>query len=172
MDKEKEPTMSLKAQLSDAIKNAMRNKEKDKLTTLRMYSAAIKQREVDERKELEEDECLKVLTTMIKQRKEAFKQYEEAGRSDLAEKEVAEIKILEDFLPEQLSEEERIVEIAQMIVRKSAEFSIDLNAKTQSGENGFHFACFSSRPLIYISIYELACAAFDFNPYIESAPFS
>ena len=92
MDKEKEPTMSLKAQLSDAIKNAMRNKEKDKLTTLRMYSAAIKQREVDERKELEEDECLKVLTTMIKQRKEAFKQYEEAGRSDLAEKEVAEIK--------------------------------------------------------------------------------
>ena len=126
MDKEKEPTMSLKAQLSDAIKNAMRNKEKDKLTTLRMYSAAIKQREVDERKEIEEDECLKVLTTMIKQRKEAFKQYEEAGRSDLAEKEVAEIKILEDFLPEQLSEEELRALIETAVKETEAESMKDM----------------------------------------------
>ena len=126
MDKEKEPTMSLKAQLSDAIKNAMRNKEKDKLTTLRMYSAAIKQREVDERKELEEDECLKVLTTMIKQRKEAFKQYEEAGRSDLAEKEVAEIKVLEDFLPEQLSEEELRALIETAVKETEAESMKDM----------------------------------------------
>ena len=98
--------MTLKDQLSSAIKDAMRNKEKEKLTTLRMFSAAIKQKEVDERIELSDDRVLNVLTTMIKQRKESLKQYQEANREDLASKEASEIEILNAFLPPALSDDE------------------------------------------------------------------
>lgn len=98
--------MNMKTILLDSIKQAMKNKEKEKLTTLRMFSAAIKQREVDERIELTEEDCLKVLTTMIKQRKDAHQQFADAGRDDLASKEAAEIEILNAYLPVQLSEDE------------------------------------------------------------------
>lgn len=98
--------MTFKSVLSDAIKDAMRNKEKERLVTLRMFSAAIKQREVDERVEMTDADCLQILTIMIKQRKEAYKQFTDAQREDLASKEAAEIELLEAFLPQQLSEDE------------------------------------------------------------------
>ncbi|KRW80602.1 GatB/YqeY domain-containing protein [Marinobacter sp. P4B1] len=97
---------SLKEQLGNAVKDAMRNKEKDRLVTLRMAQAAVKQIEIDERRELGDDDVLKVLDKMLKQRRDAASQYEEAGRGELADKERSEMAIIEEFMPAALSEEE------------------------------------------------------------------
>ncbi|MDQ2070856.1 GatB/YqeY domain-containing protein [Natronospira bacteriovora] len=98
--------MSLRNRIQDDIKTAMREKQRERLAILRMLSAAIKQREVDERIELSEADITAVLEKMVKQRRESIRQYEEGGRSDLAEKEAAEIVVLEEYLPEPLSEDE------------------------------------------------------------------
>ncbi|NVD36748.1 GatB/YqeY domain-containing protein [Marinobacter lutaoensis] len=97
---------SLKERLSNAVKDAMRNKDRDRLGTLRMAQAAVKQIEVDERRELGDDDVLKVLDKMIKQRRDAAHQYDDAGRSELADKERAEMAILEEFMPAALSDDE------------------------------------------------------------------
>lgn len=98
--------MSLKAQVMAATKDAMKAKEKDRLTVLRGFSAAIKQREIDEQIELDDSEQLAVLDKQIKQRKDAESQFRDAGRDDLADKEANEIVILSVFLPKQLDEAE------------------------------------------------------------------
>ena len=98
--------MSLKQKILDDIKAAMKAGEKDRLAVLRMLSAAIKQREVDERIEMDDAQTLAVVEKMIKQRRESIKQYEDGGRPELAEKEQAEIDILQIYMPEQLSEAE------------------------------------------------------------------
>lgn len=103
--------MSLKQTLTDAMKAAMKGGEKDRLGVIRLVMAAIKQVEVDERIELDDDRILAVLDKMVKQRRESISQYKDAGRQDLWEKEEYEISILKDFLPEELSDEE----IEQMI---------------------------------------------------------
>ncbi|MBR9871813.1 MAG: GatB/YqeY domain-containing protein [Gammaproteobacteria bacterium] len=97
---------SLKEQLGTAVKNAMRNKERERLVTLRMAQAAVKQIEVDERRELGDDDVLKVLDKMLKQRRDAASQYDDAGRAELADKERAEMKIIEEFMPAALTDEE------------------------------------------------------------------
>ena len=109
--------MSLKQKILDDIKAAMKAGDKDRLVTLRMLSAAIKQREVDERTEMDDAQTLAVVEKMIKQRRESIKQYEEGGRPELAAKEQAEIDILDDYMPEQLSE----VELEKMIQDAIAE---------------------------------------------------
>lgn len=98
--------MSLKNRISDEVKQAMRAGDKPRLKTLRMVTAAIKQREVDERIELDDAQVLAVVEKMIKQRRESAEQYRSGNRPELAEAEEAEIAILEDYLPEQLSESE------------------------------------------------------------------
>ncbi len=98
--------MSLRARIQDDIKAAMRAREQDKLATLRMLSAAIKQREVDERIELADGDVLSLVEKLIKQRRDAAKQYADGGRPELAEKEVAEAGLLEVYLPAQLSDDE------------------------------------------------------------------
>lgn len=107
--------MSLIDQLKDAQKDAMRAKDKLRLTTIRMVMAAIKQREVDERIELGEEDIIAILTKMVKQRKDSKAQYEDAGRPELAETEAAEIQVIEAFLPQPLSEEEVTSLIANAI---------------------------------------------------------
>lgn len=107
--------MSLLEQLKDAQKEAMRAKDKLRLTTIRMVMAAIKQREVDERIELGEEDIIAILTKMVKQRKDSKTQYEDAGRPELAETEAAEIEVIEAFLPQPLSEEEVTSLIANAI---------------------------------------------------------
>ncbi|MFV8570287.1 GatB/YqeY domain-containing protein [Marinobacter sp. SBS5] len=97
---------SLKEQLGTAVKEAMRNKERERLVTLRMAQAAVKQIEVDERRELGDDDVLKVLDKMLKQRRDAASQYDDAGRAELADKERAEMKIIEEFMPAALTDEE------------------------------------------------------------------
>lgn len=98
--------MDLKLRLQNDIKTAMRGGDKLGLITLRMLSAAIKQREIDERIVLDEAQVLAVVEKLIKQRREAATQYEAGNRADLADKELAEIALLQAYLPEPLSEAE------------------------------------------------------------------
>ncbi|WP_198243697.1 GatB/YqeY domain-containing protein [methane-oxidizing endosymbiont of Gigantopelta aegis] len=97
---------SLKATITDAMKAAMKSGDKARLGTIRMILAAIKQIEVDERIELDDNRIIAVLDKMLKQRRESIRQYRDANRQDLAEIEEAEIQIIQDFLPKALSTEE------------------------------------------------------------------
>ncbi|MCU7919185.1 MAG: GatB/YqeY domain-containing protein [Candidatus Thiodiazotropha sp. (ex Epidulcina cf. delphinae)] len=101
----------LKDRILDDVKRAMKAKEKARLGTLRLITAAIKQREVDERTELDDTQVLAILEKMLKQRRDSISQYESAGRQELADQEKSEIAIIETYLPEGLSEQE----IAAMI---------------------------------------------------------
>lgn len=98
--------MSLKARITDDMKDAMRAKDKDRLTAIRLILAAVKQREVDERIELDDTQVITVMDKMVKQRRESITQYEAAGRSDLAGKEAAELSIIQSYMPSALSTEE------------------------------------------------------------------
>ena len=95
--------MTLKERLTEDMKSAMKGAEKQRLSTIRMAQAAIKQREVDERITLDDAQVLAVLEKMIKQRKESIVQFEQGGRTDLAAQERAEIELLQTYMPAQLS---------------------------------------------------------------------
>ncbi|QTH63633.1 GatB/YqeY domain-containing protein [Psychrosphaera ytuae] len=118
--------MSLITQLKDAQKDAMRNKEKERLGTIRMVMAAIKQREIDEKIELDDEQVIAILTKMVKQRRDSQSQFEQADRPELAAKEAAEIEVIEAFLPQPLSEEEVASLIANAIESTSAEGMQDM----------------------------------------------
>ncbi|MDK2847862.1 MAG: uncharacterized protein PWP34_1215 [Desulfuromonadales bacterium] len=98
--------MSLKQQLNDAMKAAMKAKDSLRLTTVRMVLAAIKNREIEQHSELGDDDVIGVLSSLVKQRKESVALYREGDRNELAEKEEAELAILQEFLPTPLSREE------------------------------------------------------------------
>jgi hypothetical protein len=98
--------MSLKERITDDMKAAMRSGEKERLGVIRMITAAIKQREVDERISLDDVQVLSVLDKMIKQRKESVVQFQAGNRQDLVDKEAAEITLLQGYLPSQLSDPE------------------------------------------------------------------
>lgn len=112
--------MSLKTLILDDIKTAMKAREQAKLVTLRMLSAAIKQKEVDERVELDDAAVLAIIEKQIKQRKEAAVQFEQGGRPDSAQSELAEAAVLAHYLPQQLSEDEVITELRQVVVEVGA----------------------------------------------------
>jgi len=99
-------TEDLKKQIQNDMVAAMRSKEKERLGTIRMLLAAIKQREIDEKKTLDDNEALKVVEKMIKQRRESIKQYEAGNRPELAAKEHKEIEILQVYMPEQMNDAE------------------------------------------------------------------
>lgn len=112
--------MTLKALILDDIKVAMKAREQAKLATLRMLSAAIKQKEVDERVELDDAAVLAIIEKQIKQRKEAAVQFENGGRPDSAQSELAEAAVLAFYLPKQLSEEEVMAELRQVVAELGA----------------------------------------------------
>lgn len=112
--------MSLKDQLQEAQKTAMRARDKARLSTLRMLSAAVKQQEIDQRIELSDEQVIATVTKMVKQRKDAAQQFEDAERLDLMEKELAEIPVLQEYLPQPLSQEEIASLIEQAIADSSA----------------------------------------------------
>ena len=99
-------TGSLQQRLNDDVKDAMRAKDKPRLGLLRLITAAIKQREVDERIELVDADVTAILDKMSKQRRESITQFEQANRQDLADQEIFELGIIKEYLPEQLSEDE------------------------------------------------------------------
>jgi len=112
--------MSLKDRITDDMKSAMRAGEKDRLATIRLALAALKQREVDERIVLDDAQVLAVIEKMIKQRKEAITQFEAGGRADLVAKESAEIRVLQTYLPAQMSDAEIDAVIAEAIASTGA----------------------------------------------------
>ncbi|MEQ8954696.1 MAG: GatB/YqeY domain-containing protein [Gammaproteobacteria bacterium] len=98
--------MSIKATVNDAMKDAMRARDKVRLGTIRLIQSEFKRVEVDERIEIEDDRALTIMDKMLKQRRDSARQYEDAGRQELADIELAEIEVIQEFLPKQLSEEE------------------------------------------------------------------
>ncbi len=117
---------SLKEQITSDMKDAMRAKDKDRLGTIRLIQAAIKQREVDERIELDDEQVLVVLDKMVKQRRDSITQYRDAGRDELAAKEEAELEIIQHYLPEALSEAEIDSLIEEAIASSGAESMKDM----------------------------------------------
>ena len=112
--------MSLRERISADLKTALKNKEQLRLATLRLINAAIKDRDIalrgtGEDREMTDEEITAVLSRMVKQRQESARAYEEGGRLELAEKELAEIKVIEGFLPRQLSGEEVDAAVAKAI---------------------------------------------------------
>lgn len=107
--------MSLQITISDAVKVAMRAKDSARLTTLRFLQAAIKQREIDDRKDLNDTEVMAIIEKQIKQRRESIAAYEKAGRTETAAQETAEIVVLQEFLPQAASEQEVLAVIEAAI---------------------------------------------------------
>jgi uncharacterized protein YqeY len=118
--------MSLKETINDAVKASMKAKDKDTTATLRLVTSAIKQIEVDERRELSDDDVIAVLTKMVKQRRESIEQFTKGNRQDLADKEQAELDLIQQYLPEQLSEAEIDQLIDQVISETGAETIKDM----------------------------------------------
>lgn len=118
--------MSLKNQLNDDMKTAMRNKDSLRLSAIRLANAAIKQFEVDERQEADDAKITAILTKMIKQRKDSAKIYQEANRLDLAEKEEAEIEVLQHYLPEMLDSDAILREVQEALAATGATSITDM----------------------------------------------
>ena len=123
--------MELRARVSTALKEAMKAKEADRLSTLRLINAAIKDRDIEARgtgsdEGVGDDVVLAIMGKMVKQRQESAKVYEEGGRLELAEKELSEVKIIEEFLPRQLSDDEVAAEIDAAIAKVGAESIRDM----------------------------------------------
>jgi uncharacterized protein YqeY len=112
--------MSLKTRLTDDMKTAMKAGEKDRLGVIRLLNAAIKQREVDERVELDDAQVLAVLEKQVKQRKDSLSQYENAGREDLAAVERYELGVIQAYLPAQMGAAELEAEVAAAIAEAGA----------------------------------------------------
>ena len=118
--------MTLKQQLTDAMKDAMRAKEKERLGAIRLIQVEIKRIEVDERCDVDDERVLVILDKMVKQRRDSIKQFEDAGRQELADKEQAEIDVIQEFLPAALTEEEINSLITQAITQTGAESMRDM----------------------------------------------
>ncbi|UOO77645.1 GatB/YqeY domain-containing protein [Neisseria sp. Dent CA1/247] len=119
--------MSLKAQLSEDMKTAMRAKDSVTLSTVRLINAAIKQFEVDERTEADDAKVIAIITKMVKQRNDSAKIYTDAGRTDLAEKENAETEVLKRYLPQMMSPEE---------IRNAVEAAVAETGASSMGDMG------------------------------------
>ena len=118
--------MTLKQQLTDAMKDAMRAKEKERLGAIRLIQVEIKRIEVDERCDVDDERVLVILDKMVKQRRDSIKQFEDASRQELADKEQAEIDVIQEFLPAALTEEEINSLITQAITQTGAESMRDM----------------------------------------------
>ena len=118
--------MTLKERITEDMKAAMRASARERLSTIRMVQAAIKQREVDERITLDDAQVIAVLEKMVKQRRESIAQFELGGRVDLADKEKTEIELLQAYLPEQLSATELDVLIREAIAASGASSMKDM----------------------------------------------
>ena len=118
----------LKDQISEAVKDAMRARAKERLGALRLISAEIKRVEVDTRKNLTDDDVLSILNKMLKQRQDSVQQFEAAGRDDLVAVEQGEIAVIREFMPEPLSEEALNQEIENAIAQSGAASMKDMGA--------------------------------------------
>ncbi|MEW6313904.1 MAG: GatB/YqeY domain-containing protein [Pseudomonadota bacterium] len=118
--------MSLKATITEDMKAAMRAKDAPRLSAIRLLLAAIKQREVDERIELDDAAVVAVIEKMLKQRRDSIEQYEAAKRQDLAEAEKFEVSVLQAYMPQQLSEAEIAGAVAEAVATSGAQGAQDM----------------------------------------------
>ena len=118
--------MTLLAKIQEDVKAAMRSKDKERLQTLRLITAAVKQKEVDERIELDDAGLLAVLEKMLKQRKDSIEQFDKAGRDDLSSKEKAEVLVIQEYMPEQMSEAEVAAIVDTAVASTGAESMKDM----------------------------------------------
>jgi len=118
--------MSMKKQINDAMKDAMRAKDKPRLGAIRLIQAEIKRIEVDERIEIDDPRILAILDKMVKQRRDSINQYETAGRQELADIEIAEINVIQDFLPAALSDAEISAMVAAAVTETGASSMADM----------------------------------------------
>ena len=112
--------MSLKERITEDMKAAMRAKDSERLGTIRLLTAAMKQKEVDERIELDDAAVVAILDKMLKQRKDSIEAFEKAARQDLADKEIAEVKVLQAYLPARLSADEIATEVKAIVAELGA----------------------------------------------------
>jgi len=112
--------MSLKEQITEDMKTAMRAKDSERLGTVRLLLAAMKQKEVDERVELDDAMVVAIVDKMVKQRKDSIAAFTTGGRTDLADKESAEIKVLEVYLPQRMSAEETVAAVKAIVAELGA----------------------------------------------------
>ncbi|MFT5425331.1 MAG: hypothetical protein ACI9ZT_000255 [Gammaproteobacteria bacterium] len=117
---------AIKQRINDDVKTAMRSKNKERLGVLRMITAAFKQKEVDERIELDDTQVLTILDKMAKQHRDSIQQFEEAKRNDLADKEKMELAIVQEFLPAQLTDDEISQMVSDAITQSGAESAKDM----------------------------------------------
>ena len=116
----------LKDTLSKATKEAMKARDKDRVATLRMVNAELKRIEVDERRDLKDEDVFSVMNKMLKQRKDAFQQFTDAGREDLAAIEAYEISVIEGFLPAQMEGDELDEFVSGLLVKSGAQGMQDM----------------------------------------------
>ena len=112
--------MTLKEQITEDMKTAMRAKDSERLATIRLLLAALKQKEVDERVELDDAMVVAIVDKMVKQRKDSIAAFTTGGRADLADKESAEIKVLEVYLPQRMSAEETVAAVKAIVAELGA----------------------------------------------------
>ena len=124
--------MSLKDQITEDMKTAMRAKDSERLGTIRLLLAAAKQKEVDERIVVDDVIMVAIVDKLIKQRKDSITAFTQANRMDLADKEAAEVKVLEAYLPQRLSAEEVLVEVTAIVT----ELALELGRKAGPGDMG------------------------------------
>ena len=115
--------MSIAEKITKDMTDAMRAREELRLSTLRMMRSAVKSKEIDKRAPLEDSETLQILSTMIKQRKESIEQFNKGGRPELAEKEAAEIVIIEAYMPQSASEEQVVAQVKATIAEMTTSAS-------------------------------------------------
>jgi uncharacterized protein len=115
-----EKVMSLKERITEDMKGAMRARETERLGTIRLLTAAMKQKEVDERVELDDVAVIGIVDKMLKQRKDSIEAFEKAGRQDLADKEKAEVTVLQTYLPARLSSGEIAAEVKAIVAELGA----------------------------------------------------
>ena len=112
--------MSLKDQITEDMKTAMRAKDSERLGTIRLLLAALKQKEVDERIELDDAMVVAIVDKLVKQRKDSVAAFTQGGRTDLADKEAAEIKVLEVYLPQRMSADETVAAVKAIVAELGA----------------------------------------------------
>ena len=145
--------MRLRDKISQDLMAAMKSKEAERLSVLRMMKAAIRNNEIDSRQELEDPQAIQVLLSLIKQRKDSVEQFTKGGRLDLANKESAEIKVVEEYLPSAVGDEE-IGKVVDAVIGETGAASVKDMGKVMKG----CMARFAGRPVDGAKVSELVKA--------------
>jgi uncharacterized protein YqeY len=119
---------TIKDRIAEDMKAAMKSGDKNRLNAVRMLHAAVRKKEIDDRAELDDAGVIKVITSLVKQRQDSIEQFQAGGRQDLVDKETAELKLLQGYLPQQMSQDEVVKLVEQAIQEANAKTQKDMGA--------------------------------------------